>query len=387
MYPNTDFATKDQVCGICNKSSRFVSKAIKICRSCIRESPHEAVKISLSNHETIRKSFGLPGKIPKSPSGIPCNLCANECRIGVGELSYCSLRKNVSGKLISKATPNKGLYNAYLDSHVTNCCAAWFCPGGTISGYPNFSTCGGPEIGYYNLAIFFYGCNFDCAFCQNSSHKDVDLAPSYGIDDLVERTLHNTKITCWCFFGGSPEPQLPFALRASKRILELVPEGRILRICFEWNGCGHPNLVRKAAEIAFKSGGNIKFDLKCFDENMSYALSGVSNKKAYQNFEMIAREFSILRDDPPVLTATTLMVPGYVDADEVEDIANFISSLDEKIPYSLLVFHPDYLMKDLPITPLKQALSSYKAAKKHLERVNVGNLHLLGRGLKEFISQ
>ncbi|MCP8321391.1 MAG: radical SAM protein, partial [archaeon] len=361
--------------------------AIDVCRSCIRDNPFNAIKISLENHEKARKTFNLTERIPKLPSGIPCNVCANECKIGMGESGYCGLRKNEKGRLISLVNPNKGLYYAYLDPHVTNCCATWFCPAGTGSGYPKFSTCKGPEIGYYNLAIFFYGCNFDCLFCQNWSHKDINLAPSHSIDDLVELTLRNPKITCWCFFGGSPEPQLPFAIKASEKVLELMPKDRVLRICFEWNGCGHPNLVRKAAELAFNSGGNIKFDLKCFDENMSLALSGVSNRRAFQNFEMIARDFHTLRDDPPVLTATTLMIPGYVDADEVEGIAKFIASLDRRIPYSLLVFHPDFLMRDLPITPLDQALSCYKVARKHLERVNIGNLHLLGyHSLKEIAS-
>ncbi|MCP8309592.1 MAG: radical SAM protein, partial [archaeon] len=169
--------------------------------------------------------------------------------------------------------------------------------------------------------------------------------------------------------------------------LELIPKDRVLRICFEWNGCGHPNLVRKAAELAFNSGGNIKFDLKCFDENMSLALSGVSNRRAFQNFGMIAQDFHVLRKDPPILTATTLMVPGYVDADEVEGIAKFIASLDRGISYSLLAFHPDFLMRDLPITPINQALNCYKVARKHLERVNIGNLQLLGyHSLKEFSS-
>jgi pyruvate formate lyase activating enzyme len=304
----------------------------------------------------------------------------------MGELGYCGLRKNEKGRLISMVNPDEGLYYAYLDPHVTNCCSAWFCPAGTGSGYPKFPLNKGPEIGCYNLAIFFYGCNFDCLFCQNSSHKDIHSAPSHSIDDLVEFTLNNPKITCWCFFGGSPEPQLPFAIKASERVLEQIPKDRVLRICFEWDGCGHPNLVRRAAELSFNSGGNIKFDLKCFDDSVSLALSGVSNKRAFENFEMIAQDFCASRNDPPVLTATTLMVPGYVDAEEVEGIAKFIAGLDRRIPYSLLVFHPDFLMKDLPVTSLDQALSCYKVARKHLERVNIGNLNLLGyHSLREFV--
>jgi pyruvate formate lyase activating enzyme len=378
MHSHTYSKIKGKDCKICEKPSQYLSRAIDVCRSCIRDKPDDAVRISLENHGKVRRIFNLPEGIPKTSSGIPCNVCSNECRIGIGESGYCGLKKNEKGRLVSLVNPNNGLYHAYLDPHVTNCCSSWFCPAGTGSGYPKFSLCKGPEIGYYNLAIFFYGCNFDCLFCQNWSHKDIDSAPSNSIDDLVERTLRNPKITCWCFFGGSPEPQLPFALKASERVLEQIPKDRILRICFEWNGCGHPSLVRKAAELAFKSGGNIKFDLKCFDENMSLALSGVSNRRAFHNFEMIAHEFHSLRKDIPVLTATTLMIPGYVDEYEVEGIAKFIADLDRRIPYSLLVFHPDFLMKDLPITPLSQALSCYRVAKKHLEKVNIGNLHLLG---------
>ena len=150
-----------------------------------------------------------------------------------------------------------------------------------------------------------------------------------------------------------------------------------MRICFEWNGCGNPKLVRQAAELAFESGGNIKFDLKAYTPSMSLALSGVPNKRAYENFEMVAREFYGERRDVPVLTATTLLVPGYVDEVEVEGIARFISELDPEIPYSLLVFHPDYYMSDLPITPKRQVEKCYQAARKYLKRVNIGNLHLL----------
>ncbi|HID17306.1 TPA: radical SAM protein, partial [Candidatus Bathyarchaeota archaeon] len=80
----------------------------------------------------------------------------------------------------------------------------------------------------------------------------------------------------------------------------------------------------------------------------------------------------------PVLTATTLLVPGYVDELEVKRIAEFIASLNPEIPYSLLVFHPDFAMRDLPVTPKEQAFKCYRTAKKFLKNVNIGNLHLLG---------
>lgn len=380
----TLFSSRRSACSLCGDTSKLVSSSIGVCVSCIREKGLEAFSLAEKTHEETRRAYGLLPKPPRADKGIRCPLCSNGCTLAEGEAGYCGLRVNTSRRLVSLSTLDKGVYYAYLDPHVTNCCSAWFCPAGTGAGYPKYAYRKGPELGYYNLAVFFYGCNFDCLFCQNHSHKRLHETPPQSMDDLVERTLRNNRITCWCFFGGSPEPQLPFAINASRRILETMPKGRILRICFEWNGCGNPHLVRRAAELSLKTGGNLKFDLKCWSEDLSYALSGVSNRRAYENFEMIAREYYYERS-LPVLTATTLLVPGYVDEKEVEDIAKFIASFDREIPYSLLVFHPDYLMRDLPITPLNQASACYRAAKKHLKNVNIGNVELLGfRSKHEF---
>jgi len=375
---------RESECKICGEKSKLTANCLKVCINCLRERSEEALPYIREAHSQIRSRFGLPSSPPKSPEGVPCNVCANECIMGKGETSFCGLKRNVDGRLESLSSSKIGILYSYLDSQVTNCCAAWFCPAGTSAGYPISTYRPGPEYGYYNLAIFFYGCSFSCVFCQNASHKNVLGGEAVTVEDLVLKTKRNRLISCWCFFGGSPEPQLPFAIKASEYVLEEVPE-RILRICFEWNGCGHPKLVHKAAELSVVSGGTIKFDLKCFHPLISYALSGVSNERAYENFKMIARDVYPQRSDLPVLTATTLLVPGYVDAIEVEQIAEFIADLNPEIPYSLLLFHPDFMMNDLPITPLKQAIECYKLAKKHLERVNVGNLHTLGiRSMKEF---
>ena len=93
---------------------------------------------------------------------------------------------------------------------------------------------------------------------------------------------------------------------------------------------------------------------------------------------MLARDVYPRRPELPVLMATTLLVPGYVDAVEVAQIANFIADHSPAIPYSLLIYHPDDLMTDLPITPFPQVAECYRAATRHLTQVHVGNLHLLG---------
>jgi pyruvate formate lyase activating enzyme len=81
---------------------------------------------------------------------------------------------------------------------------------------------------------------------------------------------------------------------------------------------------------------------------------------------------------PPLLIASTLMVPGYIGAAEVGRIAAFIQRLDPNIPYSLLAFHPQHEMSDLAQAIRKQAENCINAARKAgLKRVRIGNEHLL----------
>lgn len=371
------------LCPSCGRGDRLVSRAVGICVECIRSRGRDILEMALGSHLHARRSFDLPERPPRDPKGITCRICSQSCDIGVGEMGYCGLRWNDSGRLVSLSTPGQGIYHAYLDPHITNCCASWFCPAATGCGYPRFACKEGPELGYYNLAIFLYGCNFNCLFCQNFSHKEISTAPVHSIDELVKTTLSNERISCWCFFGGSPEPQLPFALNASRKVLDALKGERILRICFEWNGCGNPELVKRAVAIAYHSGGNVKFDLKAWSDDLSIALSGVSNRIAYQNFRMVANQFRAGEEHPPWLCATTLLVPGYVDAVEVEGIARFIAEMDPQIPYELLIFHPNFMMRDLPVTPLQQIKECCIAARKHLERVNVANLHLISSKAEE----
>jgi pyruvate formate lyase activating enzyme len=178
-----------------------------------------------------------------------------------------------------------------------------------------------------------------------------------------------------CWFGGSPEPQLTWALRASKKTIKAVGR-KILRICWEWNGTGNHKIVKNAVKLSLETGGNAKFDLKCFNPTISKIFSGVSNQKAFGNFQRCFDLYYHQRKDP-VLTATTLLIPGYVNDVEVREIAKFIANLDENIPYSLLVFHPDSFLNDLPFTSKQQVNECYSIAKKYLKNVHIGNRHLL----------
>jgi pyruvate formate lyase activating enzyme len=76
--------------------------------------------------------------------------------------------------------------------------------------------------------------------------------------------------------------------------------------------------------------------------------------------------------------ASTLLVPGYVNAAEVGAIARVIAGLNPDIPYSLLAVHPQHLMADLPTTARVEAEACLEAALgAGLTRVRIGNVHLL----------
>ncbi|MHA2246731.1 MAG: 4Fe-4S cluster-binding domain-containing protein [Candidatus Hodarchaeales archaeon] len=355
----TKLFSKCQICG--NKPPIF-SKFLGICPECIKNHPTQAVEFSRFSHKNSRETWDLRPNVPSDQEGLQCHICSNNCCIKEGETGYCGIRENENGHLRSVAGKNQALLHTYLDPLPTNCCSTYFCPEGTSTGY--------------NLASFLYGCNFSCLGCQNDQNRTLKSAERYTLDNFVSKVQNNSKISCICWFGGSPEPQLPWALRASRRSVEATSE-RLLRICWEWNGAGSSKLVKNAVSLSLKTGGNAKFDLKYFSPILSKVLSGVSNEQSFKNFENCYHEFYQERKDP-VLSATTLLVPAYVDKTEVGTIAQFLANLDKSIPYSLLVFHPDSFLMDLPITPKQQVKECYQAAKNQLNNVHIGNKHLLG---------
>ena len=272
-------------------------------------------------------------------------------------------------------SPTRARLSWYHDPLPTNCVADWVCAGGTGAGYPDYAHCQGAESGYENLAVFFQACSFNCLFCQNWHFKrDSVSSPTKSIEDLVRDV--DSKTSCICYFGGDPSPQLPFSIKASRKARDKKQED-ILRICWETNGSMNPKLLDRMMELAVNSGGCVKFDLKARDKNLHVALTGVENHRTLDNFSRAARYIK-QRCTPTVLIANTLLVPGYIDAREVAAIARFIADLDPDIPYSLLAFHPQFYMADLPLTPKHLAHQCLIAAREAgLSKVRIGNIHLL----------
>jgi len=346
-------------CGIC-KEEKIVAKTLGICSDCLKRRPTESQPFIISAHRKARVPFGFCYPPPKEKGGVLCKLCQNQCQLKEGQLSFCGMKKNEKGKLVSLGgTKEKGVLECYFDPLPTNCVGSWVCEGSK-------------KIGMKNLSIFYGSCTFNCLFCQNWHFRYLakDLEPFYSAQEIGQSIDRDT--FCICFFGGDPSPQIYHALEVCK----LAQKSKV-RICWETNGAMDRGLLEKMAEYSLKTQGTIKFDLKAFDPNLHYGLCGVSNQQVLKNFEFLAKKF-LPQAKGIFLLASTLLVPGYIDEKEIENLSRFIASLSKEIPYSLLGFFPDFLMSDLPFLKKSEAdryLSIAKSA--GLKRVHLANLHLL----------
>ena len=362
-------------CGVCGRRAPLTASSLGLCVGCIRGAPADLEVRIAKVHARSRQFFHLPQEAPRGPSGIRCDLCVRQCLIPPGEVGYCAVRQNAGGRLRG-GSPKQGNLSWYYDPLPTNCVADWVCPAGTGAGHPRWAYRDGPEYGYKNLAVFYQACSFNCLGCQNWHYREVSRSgPGVSAAELAGQV--DARTACICFFGGDPSPQLPHSLATSMLARRRAP-GRVLRVCWETNGAMHPRLLRRAMRIALESGGCIKFDLKAWNDGVHRALTGCSNRRTLENFALAA-EMARSRPDPPAVVVSTLLVPGYVDVEEVAPLARFIASFDPGIPYSLLAFHPQLSLHDLPVTSIQHAERALAAAKEAgLTRIHLGNRHLLG---------
>lgn len=335
-------------CKICGEK-KYVSAQLEVCADCIKTHFDEALPFIKKAHSMTKSEFNMPETPPHR--GVLCGFCINECRIEEGESGYCGVRRNKNGKIVPTSGSEYTAYvECYYDLLPTNCVSMEFCGEKSTRGKKN-------------LAVFYGACTYDCLFCQNWHYRKVKNTMT--TEELASRVDETT--ACMCYFGGDPTPQMLHALK--------VAESVDVRVCWETNGAFSRRLAKRVGKTAFHSGGTIKFDLKAYSDKVHYALCGSSNRNTLSNFAYIYETFQ--RDNPPILVASTLLVPGYINEEEVSDIARFISSIDPDIPYCLLAFHPHFKMRDMPCTSRTQAQKCLEAARKYVNRVRIGNTWLL----------
>lgn len=357
-------------CPACGRETP-VAKVTGVCGNCIRTRPGEFLEPILLRHRAFREEHGLPPEPPRSKGGEPCGFCARECVLGREEPGYCGARVNREGKI--EGGVKTARVSWYYDPLPTNCVADWVCPEG---GNERKTRSVSPAAkGLQNLAVFYEACNFHCLNCQNWHFRERGIGPGMVTPETLAGAA-TADTACICFFGGDPGPSLLHSIKAA-RLARRSAGDRPLRICWETNGSVKQSFLKGMLGLALDSGGVIKFDLKAFSPHLHLALTGAGNRRTLDNFGRLAHSFD-QRKDHPLLAASTLLVPGLVDEDEVAALAGYIASFSPDIPYALLAFHPDCRLRDLPPTSRDHAEASLSAAKKAgLKNVRLGNIHLI----------
>ena len=353
-------------CRACGFVSDEISEAIGLCVKCLRENPSLSLEAVKRIREEWRKSLNLPLYPPRS-GNITCHMCVNECSIPEGDFGYCGIIKNEGGRF---STISGGFNRAYLhwyfDPLPTNCVAAPVCPERE-------------NYGFYNLAVFFAGCNLDCLFCQNIHHKymikDGKVRTNEGVilsDEELFKIAMDPRVVCVCFFGGDPIPHMAYTIKVARKIIRYSKKGK--RVCWETNGLMDTKITENVAKLCAETGGKVKVDWKAYSPTLYQILTGVDGEKAVERL----KENVMILSKYGVLVVSTLVVPHYIDAVEIGSIARFLASIDPDIPYILLGFAPQHLMFDIPTTSRKQMEEVYSAAlSAGLKNVHIGNRWLL----------
>ncbi len=165
------------------------------------------------------------------------------------------------------------------------------------------------------------------------------------------------------FTGGDLACQPSFYAACVEKIKELDRE---LWVLFETNGYGLTPLNMDL----FKSAGIDAFwlDIKAYQNEVHRKLTGVGNEWVLKlPEEILKRGF--------VLEVLSLYIPGWVETDQIEKIANLLAEVDKNIPFTILAFFPQHEMKNVPSPALDQMLSAYQAVKAAgLKQVKLGNI-------------
>ena len=109
-------------------------------------------------------------------------------------------------------------------------------------------------------------------------------------------------------------------------------------------------------------------DIKAHDPEKHRWLTGRSN-------ELILRLPEEMRARGFVVEVLSLFIPGLVETDELEKIAQGLAAVDPDLPFTVLAFFPEYRMKDFRPPTVDEMVRAYeRVTAAGLTRVRLGNV-------------
>jgi len=309
------------------------------------------------NFNSLR-SKNSPLFITETDGVVICNLCPNSCHIQSGRFGACGVRGNKNGKGI---IPFYGFISALAMDPIEKKPLYHFKPGSKI------------------LSLGFAGCNLHCPFCQNwHISQNTDIPGRWmKAGEVISAALQNNSPSIAYTYS---EP-----LIHAEYILDCMVLARKHDIAnvLVTNGCINAEAAAKI--LALTDAANV--DLKCFSAQTygktlggfaassvaasCVAASCVSNEDI---FKTVLEFIKLCHEMGVHIEITTLVVPGLNDStEELNAAAQFIASVDSKIPWHLTAYHPDYRWNAPPTNP-DFLLNTARDAKKILRHVHTGNI-------------
>ncbi|MCX8030774.1 MAG: radical SAM protein, partial [Thermodesulfovibrionales bacterium] len=167
------------------------------------------------------------------------------------------------------------------------------------------------------------------------------------------------------FTGGDLTCNAEWYCQSAEKIKELNLD---LRVLLETNGYG---LTPKNLDL-FKEGGVDSFwlDIKAWNNDVHMKLTGAENAWILRlPEEILKRDFT--------LEVLTLYIPGWVETDQIKEIAKHLAKTSSEIPFTILAFFGEYKLKGLQSPNLYQMLDAYCVSKEAgLKNIRMGNIHL-----------
>jgi pyruvate formate lyase activating enzyme len=274
---------------------------------------------------------------------IKCKLCPRECTVGDKERGYCGVREN-----------RGGIYYTLVHSRV---CAAHVDP---VEKKPLFHYLPGTVA--FSLATA--GCNVNCKFCQNwdisqarPEQIPAEYAPPQRIVELAKQ------YSCPTIAYTYSEPVV-----FSEFLMDVADAGHEAGIRSVVVSNGY--MQEEALKAAYGKMDAVKIDLKAFTE--SYYSKVVTGQ-----LKPVLDSLVTLRKMGKWTEIVYLVVPGMNDDEaEFRGLAQWIkTNLGTDVPLHFTQFHPEYLLKNLPITPV-ETLERAKAIAdaEGLHYVYIGNV-------------
>jgi len=193
-----------------------------------------------------------------------------------------------------------------------------------------------------------YGCNFNCNWCLYKLEGRSKPEKFLKLDE-IKKVLCELDIERAHFVGGeiTTYPQLSTLTDFTRNELGVYTK------------IGHSN----GFKLPPASIDAISVSIKSFSEDVYQRFTGQSNKPVLENFKTIY-ERGVDVD------ASSVYIPGLVEADEISSIAEFIAKLDPEITYHITGYVPVPGVSWRSPT-YDEILKGKSAAEEYLENVNL----------------